>query len=222
MCGRQTGTEAHDEVNSVLTDLEASGRVTYREFADELPALAWLGSRPPIRDRIHASPTTSEPVEVLLSRTREMLPVVAARHSTVTGTLRVFNRAWDSDGVVDVLPADSGADGLLVYLVGSKIPRIDPKTSDGRPTVAVRPQNDEELIHAALELAAVRAVLQDENIVGDDWVARQEKTGRTRGRSAHQVRRCVRGSGRISLDGAKWWLLTTEDGKPSSCPRRLR
>ncbi len=149
---------------------------------------------------------------MLLSKTREMLPVVAARHSTVTGTLRVFHRVWDSDGSVEMLPPVSGADGLLVYLVGSKVPRVDPAVSDGRPIVAVRPQNDEELLHAALELAAVRAVLQDISVVGDDWVARRELAERE-AEALTKFDAAFETAVGYHSDGAKWWLLTTEDGK---------
>jgi hypothetical protein len=213
----RSGTETSDDVDAALAGLEASGRVTYREFADEFRL--WRGSDLDLRSAIESARRRlrQEPAEVLLSRTREMLPVVAARHSTVTGTLRVFHRIWDSDGSVEVLPPTNGADGLLVYAVGPKVPRVDVGASDGRPIVAVRPRNDEELLESALELAAVRAVLQDDGVVGDDWVARRELAEREAEALTTFDAAFEAAVGHRS-DGAKWWLLTTEDGKPQALP----
>lgn len=207
------GTETSEAVDEALAQLEASGRVTYREFADEFRL--WRGSDLDLRSAIESARRRlrQQPAEVLLTRTRDMLPVVAARHSTVTGTLRVFHRVWDSDGSVDVLPPTSGADGLLVYLTGSKIPHVDPTIADRRPVVAVRPQNKEELLHSALELAAVREVLQDDAVVGDDWVARRELAERE-AEALTRFDAAFESAVGYRADGAQWWLLTTDDGKP--------
>lgn len=208
------GTESSEAVDQALAELEEAGRVTYREFADEFRL--WRGSDLDLRAAVESARRRlrQQPAEVLLAHTREMLPIVAARHSTETGTLRVFERVWDSDGEVEALPSTSGADGLLVYAVGSKTPHVDPSSIDRRPVVAVRPQNTEDLLQCALELAAVRAVLQDDAVVGDDWVARRELNERE-AEALTKFDAAFESAVGYRATGARWWLLSTKDGKPS-------
>ncbi|HMT25110.1 MAG TPA: hypothetical protein PKD07_12305 [Microthrixaceae bacterium] len=207
------GTEDAEAVDAALDTLEATGRITYREFADEYRL--WRGSDLDLRAAVESARRRlrQHSAESLLTATREMLPVVAARHSTESGTLRVFDRVWDSDGEVDPLMPSSGADGLLVYVVGPVVPRLI-GTADGRPVVAVRPQDTDDLLHAALELASIRAVLRDESVVGDDWVARRELAEREAEALATFDAAFESTVGHRSVD-AEWWRLDPAGGEPT-------
>jgi len=169
----QDGSSTPEDVDEALDQLEQSGRITYREFADEFRL--WRGSDLDLRSAIESARRRlrQQPLETLLARSRQMLPLVAARHSTETGTLRVFERIWDSDGRIQPLAPTSGADGLLVYVVGTDMPQLLPG-ADGRPVVAVRPGEVGDLVQSALEVAAIRDVLDDSSVVGEDAVARRE------------------------------------------------
>lgn len=210
----RAGTEDADAVDAALDKLEATGRVTYREFADEFRL--WRGSDLDLRAAVETARRRlrQHTAESLLTATREMLPVVAARHSTETGTLRVFDRVWDSDGQVEPLSPTSGADGLLVYVVGTTIPRLT-GPAGRRPVVAVRPRNTEDLLHAALELASIRTVLRDESVVGDDWVARRELAEREAEALATFDAAFENAVGHRAVD-AEWWQLDLAGGEPSS------
>ena len=211
------GTADGADVDKSLERLESTGRITYREFADEFRL--WRGSDLDLRSAVETARRRlrQQPVEALLNRTREMLPVVAARHSTQTGTLRVFERVWDSDGVVEPLAPTSGADGLLVYTVGEKIPHVKESSTGDRPIIAVRPRNTDALLQPALELASIRAVLLDESVVGDDWVARRELTEREAEALTKFDASFEAAVGYRAVD-AEWWLLTTDDGHPQQLP----
>lgn len=207
----RSGTEDAAAVDGALDSLERTGRVTYREFADEFRL--WRGSDLDLRSAIETARRRlrQQSSESLLAATREMLPVVAARHSTESGTLRVFERVWDSDGLVEPLPLMSGADGLLVYVVGATIPHLN-GPADERPVVAVRPQNADELLRTALELASIRAVLLDNSVVGDDWVARRELAEREAEALTTFDAAFESAVGHRAVD-AEWWQLSLDGGE---------
>ena len=213
----QPGTKTEDEVDSVLAQLEQAGRITYRDFADEFRL--WRGSDLDLRSAIDAARrrAKSRPIEELLTSTRKMLPIVAARHSTRTGTLRAFRRVWDSDGSVTPLGPGDPADGLLVYLVGSGIPAVLATDDHPKPVVAVRPSQTGGLIDTAIELAAIRSVLEDDGIVGDDWVARRE-LGERESEAMAAFNAAFESAVGHNAESADWWLIAA-DADPRPLPK---
>ncbi len=215
------GTGGPAEVNGCLDRLEQASRVTYREFADEFRL--WRGSDIDLRAAIETARrrVRALPVEELLGSTRDMLPVVAARYSTKTGTLRAFVREWDSDGRIDALGAGSGADGLLVYAVGDRDPQLptEDAVAGAKPVVIVRPDDTGRLVAAAVELAAVRDVLADTGIVGDDWVARRELIEREAETLARFDAAFEAAAGHGA--GATWTLIAAGDTRSWPTPASL-
>jgi len=211
----QPGTETAEQVDEVLNRLDEAGRITYREFADEFRL--WRGSDVDLRSALDTARRRlrSRPFEDLLTSTRTMLPVVAARHSCRTGTLRAFNRVWDSDGRVEPLHAADAADGLLVYVVGENLPRVDDAGELSKPVVAVRPADTEALLETAIELSAIRAVLADLDVVGDDWVARRELTERE-AEALNRFDAAFESAVGHNAEGTEWWQYTA-----GGRPRRL-
>ncbi len=205
----QPGTETAADVEALLTDLERTGRLTYREFADELRL--WRGSDIDIRAAVTAARRrlAASSAEELLTAARPMSPVVAARHSIETGTLRAFARTWDSDGRVIPPGPEDHADGLLVYVVGDSIPTVARVDHTPKPVVAVRPEDTEALLQAAVDLTAIREVLNDPETIGEDWVARRELTEREAEALVRFDSVFERTVGHNAGDNATWYRLRT-------------
>lgn len=172
------GTQSSESVSKILDELELAGRLTYRSFADEFRL--WNGSDIDLRSALEQARRSllMLPTEDLLSASHDLAPLVAARHSAETGTLRVFDRTWKSGGVVSPLGPNDLADGLLVYVAGDSLPQVATTEFKAKPVIAVRPNGVQDLIDIALELHAIRTVLGNDEILGDDWVARKELTER--------------------------------------------
>ena len=128
--------------DAILTDLEAAGIVTYRDFADEYRI--WQGSDVDIGHLIHGARVRIQrrPLVEVLSALDPLAPAVAARHSAENDVLRVFKRRY-ADAAEPVEPLDpfSAYDGEALLVVDSI--RTSPSLSNGsgspKPIVAAIP-----------------------------------------------------------------------------------
>ena len=173
----QVGTATEEDVVQELAELERIGIVTYREFADEYRI--WQGSDFDLKSAIELSHRRlrEEPASVVLERVCPLSPVVAARHSHETGTLRVFDRRWVEEDVTRIEPLGSGAqaDGSLLYVLGSEAPEGSVERRDrARPVAFIAATDASDLISAAREVAAIDDVLETTPEVKGDWVAQRE------------------------------------------------
>lgn len=168
---------AESGVDDALARLEATGIVTYRDFADEYRI--WQGTDLDVRRRLDAVRRQVErmPLVEILSGIDEPPAVVAARHSAENQTLRVFKRRYASGTEVAKPPdADSDYDGEVLLVVDNhtEVPTLAHSMAHlTRPVVAAIPRDLTALEAAAREVAAVNLALQDSAVI-DDWVARQE------------------------------------------------
>ena len=174
---RQILELSYDNVDRTLTELEAAGIVTYRDFADEYRI--WQGTDVDIRRFLDVArqQTRRPPLVEILSGIDEPSPVVAARHSAENQTLRVFKRRYAS-GTEVVVPPDAFADYdgevLLIVDQQSEVPTMAHAQAHlAKPVVTVIPSDLSALDGAAREVAAVNIALQDPS-VAHDWVARRE------------------------------------------------
>jgi len=159
-----------------LQRLEKQGLLTYREFADEYRI--WHGTDIDLKSAVLLAreqlrpATTSE----LLSAHSPMSPTVAGRHTQRVGMLRFFDVVFADESTSTITvpgPADH-ADGLVVYFVGESDRGASLPIPVGAKPVVVATTSDWSLLaDAALELAAVMAVLSRDDVAGD-WVARRE------------------------------------------------
>lgn len=171
------GTERAEDVVRTLGELELSGLVTYRDFADEYRI--WQGSDFDLKSSIDLSRRRQreQPAASLLRSVLPLEPVVASRHSHRSGTLRAFARVWVSQEVESIDPLVSGdkADGTVVYVLGDQAPTAAVnRRSDGKPVVFVTTRSPDGLIAAAREVGAIDQVLRTSDGLVDDWVARRE------------------------------------------------
>jgi len=173
----ETGTKNPKQVAERLIELDAAGLITYREFADEYRV--WQGSDFDLRSAVDAARRRlkDEPVSGVLNRVLPLSPLVAARHSHKTGTLRAFERVWISadESSIDPLGASDRPDGLALYVLGENAPTKAVRSrEDAKPVVFATTAKAEPVIDAALELAAVEDVLSSSEEIADDWVAKRE------------------------------------------------
>lgn len=171
------GTRDHRDVAARLDELEKAGLITWRDFADEYRV--WQGSDFDIRTaiRVGRRRMLDESPANVLTRVLPLDPLVAARHSHQTGTLRAFERGWidkDVQSVGLLGPSDRG-DGLALYVLGPQAPTasVEPRDNSKPVTFVVSP-DPADLIDAAREVAAIDEVFALGGDVETDWVARRE------------------------------------------------
>lgn len=174
------GTEDNAAVSARLVELENAGLVTFRDFADEYRV--WQGSDFDIRAAVDLARRRigDETPAAVLESVRPLPPLVAGRHSHESGTLRAFARRFVdlTTPAITPLSAEDRSDGLLLYaLDGAPLERVE-RVRGGKPVVVVTSANTDELVDAAIEVAAAQSVLDSGEGLGADWVARRELTER--------------------------------------------
>ena len=154
------GSDAEQAVRS----LDTRSLVTYRRHADEYRV--WHGTDVNIAAKLDAWRKTSSGMmhAALMETSMKPEPVVAARHAMETGALRIFGCFFGGHD----LNLGAEYDGAVVYgTPDTQMPVCD------RPVVVARCSDVLALHKAALEVLALRAVLDDDDVKGD-WVAKGE------------------------------------------------
>ncbi|MCT7973507.1 hypothetical protein [Laspinema olomoucense] len=158
-----------------IDNLLQKGIVTYRRQVDELRI--WEGSDFNVDSAVadYLAKQRSPLVE-LLSEIRPMDPLVAQRHSYLTGTLRYFERRYlDESATLSTLSClNEDADGLIAYWVSEELPqRVPTKTTDGKPLIVLCAAKLETLRMHSREFAALKHI-QHSSELQSDGVARRE------------------------------------------------
>ncbi|UFN46441.1 hypothetical protein [Nocardioides okcheonensis] len=163
-----------DELEKALSELASQGLITYRDFADEYRV--WQGSDFDIKTAIENARRRLRdvPSDEVLRSVLPLSPVVAARHSHQTGTLRAFERAWvDAQAAIAPLTATDRGDGLVAYVVGGTFDGRVASGATDKPIVLGQ-SDAARLIDAAREVLALRDLLTGEGAAQSDWVIRKE------------------------------------------------
>jgi len=173
----QTAGFDKDETISIIKRLQGKGSLLYREYADEYRL--WEGSDFKVFEEIQSQKEKLiiDDLESVLAKYLSLTPQIASRHAHQTGTVRKFERRWLSESAIDEsLSAKDGYDGLFVYCFGSSQYLIDvPKQcQDGRPLIIAYLPSQNALHELALEVAAVRKLLEESAELVYDSVARKE------------------------------------------------
>jgi len=170
MAGAGAGLEDEAAVRRCLAELVELGVVTHREFAKEYRlwegsdfdlAAALVRGRRGLADRSLAT---------LLNDVHPMRPLVAARHSIQSGTIRAFTQAYADDSTPPPDPPEVSEpfDGVVVHLVDDRVAVADLAVpSSDLPVIVVVPGELDELREAALEVAALEPQQRkpDEDVV---------------------------------------------------------
>jgi len=177
---------AAGETAESLARLSRKGLLLYREYADEYRL--WEGTDVDIRGEIakEREQLGRQPIEDLLENAFPLGPVIAARHSYETGTLRRFERRWagpEAFAGEKPLAIPGAADGLILYgFVKSGDAQTLPPAhaEDGRPVLTATADREEQVRDLALEAAASRSILTASPELARDGVARKEARFRAR------------------------------------------
>lgn len=169
--------ELEKKANKILEKLEEKGLVVYRAFADEFRI--WQGSDFDLRAAVEIArkSMSQTPLHELLNDVSELGPIVAARVSQDKGILRVFNQVF-ADLSKDeklITHIDDHIDGVVVFSTSanSDLKKLDFENFN-KPIVVLIPQDLDLLHDIALEVSAIRQVLNQPTDQGLDWVARKE------------------------------------------------
>lgn len=149
----------------VLDALVKKSIITYRRHADEYRI--WHGTDIDMAAKLemHRKRHQRTSLATLLEESIHLEPVVAAKHSIKTGTMRLFERRFAKQDDV----RDERYDGIILYVTDdSKTP------SSEKPMVTVTTGDTTELRFAAIEVSAIRDILNSDDEVVSDWVARRE------------------------------------------------
>jgi hypothetical protein len=165
-------------VKALIDELVARGVILYREYAGEYRL--WEGSDFDIYGALRkkrAELAISSMVDTLLQKYLPLTPIIAARHSYKTGTVRRFERRWlDEEHLTKDLAPKNGYDGLFLYSFGTNaVPsHIPEQCCDGRPLFVAYVPYLSKIHELALEAAAARSVLAESSELAHDSVARKE------------------------------------------------
>ncbi len=169
---------SRDDTLSILEKLSQKGLLIYRQYADEYRL--WEGTDIDFDEALEAYRTklTGIALNEMLTQTAPLMPVVAARHSYETGSVRHFERRWISlAGLQENIQCESpDADGLLLQCFGEvESPEIVPaKTDDGRPILVAYAPSEKQIQQAIIEAASINIMIAESSELARDSVARKE------------------------------------------------
>ncbi len=150
----------------ILKSLEKKSIITYRKYADEYRI--WHGTDIDIAVNLdmHRKRYKKSSLSDMLQDTMNLEPIVAAKHSIETGTMRLFDQRFTFESP---LKLDTNHDGAIIYMTdNSAIPQCE------KPIITVNTSNPADLQHAVIEVVAIRDILKNDKNVIADWVARRE------------------------------------------------
>ncbi|GER89749.1 hypothetical protein KDW_39110 [Dictyobacter vulcani] len=159
-----------------IEQLIKRGLVTHRKQLDELRI--WEGSDFDIDQATTAAMEKEQSsLATLLTQAYPLTPIIAQRHSYITGTLRYFERRYISDykDLAQILPENPDSDGVIAYWLSEQLPTQCPTaTTAGKPFVLLASKNIEKLAAVSREVSALATVDTTAPQLQSDGVARRE------------------------------------------------
>ena len=203
-------------VASVLSSLVKRGIIVYRDFADEYRI--WRGSDFDLALALSEARARARHMRLaeVLGTVYPPPPVVAARHSVKTLTVRSFEQSWcDGMGTPttkwDAFTKPGYHDGFVVLITDLSLPVSDlPIHRFGPfPVVTASPRDLTALRDAAIEVAALSDVMKDDRLPAEDLAVRKEIQERIN--HASQV---LTAAVTNTYTTADWAWLNAPGGKP--------
>ena len=162
-----------NQISDLISQLQDKGLITYREYSDEYRI--WRGSDIDLSSLIQKAKDKLKRKALIdiLRECKTLAPVVAARHSSQTGTLRIFERKYVGKGEnLEPISTESVFDGLCLYVLGNQPVSVGIKNTH-KPIVIVNPLQLEDLDQVGRDFASLRSCLESEE-AQSDWVIRKE------------------------------------------------
>ncbi|MFM7886865.1 MAG: hypothetical protein ACKPCM_09280, partial [Pseudanabaena sp.] len=168
LCDRPDDQSQQAAIDKLIDEfLDQKGILHHRKQIDELRI--WEGSDFDVESAIatHIEQERS-PLAQILTSISKLKPVVAQRHSYITGTTRYFERVYLDHEMLTSQPLTANSqlrcshysfDGMIGYWVSAEPPQSLPSiTSDGKPLIVVMAANLKFLHMAALEYTALQKI----------------------------------------------------------------
>lgn len=177
LCDRHDDKEQQQAISNLIDEfLNQKGILYHRKQIDELRI--WEGSDFDV-ERAIASHIEQErsPLAKILMSIAKLKPVVAQRHSYITGTTRYFERVYIDAEVnwSELRCSHYSFDGMIGYWVSAEPPQSLPRlTGDGKPLIVVMAANLKLLQMAALEYTALQKIQSQAKGLSQDRVASLE------------------------------------------------
>ena len=150
----------------LLEKLKDRSIIIFREYADEYRI--WHGTDIDIATKLDIYRKRYQKAELaeLLDKVMNLEPVVAAKHSIKTGNMRLFKRSFTTKSDLNL---DEQYDGVIVYTTDSSF-----IINCSKPVITVIAKNTYDLQRTAVEVMAIRDILENDEDVTSEWVARGE------------------------------------------------
>ena len=186
------GGDAGDAIKS----LEEKSIIVYRRYADEYRI--WHGTDIDIAAKLdaHRKRYKGAQLATMLEESIDLVDAIAARHGRMTGTMRIFRKRFATGNT----ERNVSYDGIIVYDPDGTAK--DTLKHDGsRPVITVTTEYIADLRREAIEVTAIRDMLENDEDVGGDRVARKELGERL----ADARVRLEREFGRAFGKSARWY-----------------
>jgi len=161
-------------IDDAIQELESKSLITYRPYADEYRI--WHGTDVDIQatTEILSRHYAKSPLAEMLTAVSPREPILAARHGIKTGTMRMFEQIFLVDNKKTIDVSNHDYDGVVAYM--TECERDLPKIITGsRPVILVRPSHSLDTIQEIVsETIAMKEMLETDEKVKNDWVARRE------------------------------------------------
>lgn len=159
----------------ILDDLKVKGFITYRQMSDELRI--WEGTDFDIEKEVSdEAQRINRPLSDILAELAPLKPLIARRHSYVTGTTRYFERYY-LDSIPETLDCNyQDSDGIICYLTQKRtsVERLPKTTKDGKPIVILAAAEVDALRIICNEYLALVNINKKKKELQSDGVARRE------------------------------------------------
>lgn len=179
------GLYTEEQVDQALNELTTRKHITYRQHRESF--VIWEGSDLALDEMIaSARREIGENLVQLLQNYANVTPLVARRHSYLTGAVRFFiPRFIDPSGLSD-LAITNNADGEILYIVPADQEALEqariwtehPDRSHESQRIVVLPYRVRELSDLLFDVAALSHVLEHRNELDNDRAARREISSR--------------------------------------------
>ena len=152
-----------------IKPLEKKSIITYRKYADEYRI--WHGTDIDIAAKLdmHRKRYKDAQLSTMLEMGIGMKIGRTGRHSRMTGTMRVFKKQFGAN----ITEKDDIYDGIIIYDPDNAC-KGTPIQGEKRPVIIVTTENMAKLHKEAVEVTAILDVLENDEEVGGDRVARRE------------------------------------------------
>ncbi len=175
LCDDPTSRKSMQYWFKVIEDLSSKGIVRYISAIDGLRI--WEGTDFDIEKEL-AEETQRVDLNLtnVLNELSPLKPLVARRHSYVTGTTRYFERYYSDTITGKIRCVRIESDGVIVYMAGKHDSKesIQSFTEDGKPIIILCAIETKALRHAANEFAALQNISKNRKELLSDGVAKKE------------------------------------------------